>query len=492
MKKLITLIVLIQLSYNGFSQTCDCKATLEWAKKVFEENDAGFSTIMNMQGKPQAYKIHNALFRQKVETIFDITKCASTIDEWMKFFRSGHLRFAVLPSIVNDTNIENQPNEDSKSEKKWEKIDFNLEEFNSYLLKKNTSDFEGVWVSGPYEIGIRKIGEEYIGFIIDPGTSNWQKGQVKLRIKKDRSAIYFMGDYSEERMENTQLWEADYLRIGFITLQRKSSLLSPNSLVAEYFKAIEATEPYFKKLDESTVYIRIPSFNPSEKVKIDSLLKIHHLDILNAQNFLIDIRNNSGGGDSSYEELIPYLYTNPIRKIGIEYLATEYNKKMWLDFANNKGFIKELYGGKDWPVEMQKECQGIYEKLAPYDGEFVSLDDSPVKENVIDNVYPFPKKIGILINGNVASTSEQFVLAARQSMKVKLFGTTTYGALDMSNLNYVKSPCGQFYINFASSRSKRLPENKIDDIGLQPDYYFDKTIKPYKWIDKTIEILNYK
>ncbi|KPM30711.1 Peptidase S41 [Croceitalea dokdonensis DOKDO 023] len=138
---------------------------------------------------------------------------------------------------------------------------------------------------------------------------------------------------------------------------------------------------------------------------------------------------------------------------------------------------------------MQKECQSIYEKLSSPKGEFVSLDNSPIKETVIDTIYTYPKHVGVIINNYVASTAEQFVLAARRSIKVKLFGTTTYGALDMSNLNYVKSPCGQYYIKFATSRSKRLPDNVIDDIGLQPDYYFDKTIKPYKWIDKTIAIL---
>ncbi|KPM30712.1 peptidase s41 [Croceitalea dokdonensis DOKDO 023] len=159
--------------------------------------------------------------------------------------------------------------------------------------------------------------------------------------------MYYKGDYSEESIENAQLWESDYLIMDFISLKRKSSPSSPNSIVDRYLEAIEATEPYFRQLDTSTVYLRIPSFNPSEKRKIDSLLKAHNLDILNAPNFLIDIRNNGGGGDASYEELVPYLYTNPIRKIGVEYLATEANLQMWLDFANNEGFIKELYGGKD-------------------------------------------------------------------------------------------------------------------------------------------------
>lgn len=473
-----------------FSQNCDCTATLKWAREIFEGNDAGFSTVMKMPGKPQAYKIHNTFFEEKVNSISDITLCAETIDEWMKFFRSGHLRFAVLPSKLSNSSTDNQPKKDSKAENKWEKIDFDLEELNSYLSKKSKDDLEGIWISKPYEIGIRKIDDDYLGFIIDPGTSNWKKGEIKLRIKEDGSAVYYMGDYSERNFEDTQLWESDYLKMGFISLQRKSSLSSPNPTVEGYFELINASDPYFRQIDSTTVYIRIPSFNLSKKPKIDSLLRLHHLDIINAPNFLIDIRNNSGGGDASYEKLIPYLYTNPIRKIDIEYLATEYNNQMWLDFSKNQGFIKELFGEEDWSIELQQDGKRIYEKLASQNGKFVSLDDSPIKETVLDTIYPYPKHVGVLINENVASTSEQFVLEARQSMKVKLFGTTTYGALDMSNLNFVKSPCEQYYISFASSRSKRLPENVIDDIGLQPDYFLDKGIPKYKWIQYVTRMLN--
>jgi hypothetical protein len=488
--KYTTLLLLAFCPIILFSQNCDCTATLEWARKVFEENDAGFSTVINMEGKAQAYEIHNALFEEKVDSISDITQCALTIDKWMRFFRSGHLRFAVLPSVLQNSRNDSLQDKESITEDDWEKIDFDLEELNSYLSKKSKADFEGVWVSAPYEIGIRKIGDEYLGFIIDQGASDWKKGEVKLRIKEDGSAVYYMGDYSERRFEDTQLWESDHLVMGFISLQRKSSLSSPNSIVDRYFEAIEATEPYFRQIDSSTVYIRIPSFNLSEKPKIDSLLKVHHLDILNAPNFLIDIRNNGGGGDASYEELIPYLYTNPIRTIGVEYLASESNIQMWLDFANNEGFIKELFGEEDWSIELQQDGREIYEKLASQKGKFVSLDDSSTSEIVFDTIYPYPKNVGVIINNYVGSTAEQFVLEARQSMKVKLFGTTTYGALDMSNLNFVKSPCGQYYINFASSRSKRLPDNVIDDIGLQPDYFLDKGIPKYQWIKYVTTMFN--
>jgi hypothetical protein len=74
-------------------------------------------------------------------------------------------------------------------------------------------------------------------------------------------------------------------------------------------------------------------------------------------------------------------------------------------------------------------------------------------------------------------------LAAKQSKKVKLFGTITLGLLDISNIYSVKSPCNEFELYYSLSRSMRIPEMTIDNKGIQPDYYIDKSVPKYKWID---------
>jgi C-terminal processing protease CtpA/Prc len=113
-------------------------------------------------------------------------------------------------------------------------------------------------------------------------------------------------------------------------------------------------------------------------------------------------------------------------------------------------------------------------------------------EEKLDEILPYPKNIGIIINNKNGSTAEQFLLAAKQSKKVKLFGTTTAGVLDISNMYFVESPCKEFKLGYSLSKSLRIPDMEIDGKGIQPDYYIDKSIPQYDWVNYVNEILNEK
>jgi C-terminal processing protease CtpA/Prc len=207
----------------------------------------------------------------------------------------------------------------------------------------------------------------------------------------------------------------------------------------------------------------------------------------NTENLIIDLRNNSGGSDRSYAEILPYIYTNPFRIVNTIFYSTRLNNQRMLDFYENY----EKYG---IPEEDREEYKKTYEMLNENLGQFVflegGLEGKIIRERKLDKILPYPENVGIIINSQNGSTTEQFLLAAKQSKKVKLFGTTTMGVLDFSNMYFVNSPCNEFRLGYALSKSLRIPDMTVDGKGIQPDYYIDKSIPAHKWINFVSETLN--
>lgn len=474
----IIVILLLFVAMPTIAQNCNCESDFKWVKTTFESNDAGFSFAIKSKGE-MAYQRHNEVFEEKVKSTTSHSECLQIIREWLAFFRSGHID---IRSIKQNDN-KALTNEDIIDQyKNSEKIDVDIQEFKAYLSAKDKHDFEGIWVAGSYTIGVKKIGDSYLGFIIEADGVYWRKGQIKFKINADESSIYYMRDHSEMHFPSSELIGTNYIQIGRFTLKRSFPELTTSSDVEDYYQTITARAPFFKRIDSKTTYLRIPSFNGSLRNAIDSVILTNREQILNSPNLIIDIRNNGGGSDHSYGELLPILYTNPIRTIGIEYYSTKLNNQRMLDMINDAS-----YGLNE---EQKKWAKESYDKLSKQLGRFVNLNASAIEETRFDTIYDLPKNIGIIINENNGSTAEQFLLAAKQSKKVKLYGITTVGVLDISNTYFVKSPCEKFELGYSLSRSMRIPEMAIDDIGIQPDYYLDQSIPKYQWIDFVAKSLN--
>lgn len=481
-KRILMLLSLIPGAVAvSFAQTCDCKANYEWVKTTFEENDAGFQYALKTKGE-QAYKDHNKRFSEQVQNAKTLTECTPLLYEWLKFFRSGHIAIK-----LNEQAAQSKPAKSEKQFSGWETYSVKTEDFKKYLNAKTVPDYEGIWETQPYKIGIKKEGDGYIGFIVESGADTWTKGQVKLKfnLKEDKiNSVFYLRDHSAMESDKVKMTGNNHLQIGTITLTRIYPKVTDEPKFDRYFKALEAEQPYLEPLNETTLYVRIPSFNESYKRKIDSVMTANKAKILATKNLVIDIRNNGGGSDASYSEIIPYLYTNPVRGVGVEYLSTKLNNQRMLDFINKPEYEFDEEG-KKWAKES-------YDKLQSKLGQFVNLNEEVVSIGKLDTIYPYPQHVGIIINEANGSTAEQFLLEAKQSKKVKLFGVTTFGVLDISNMYFVDSPCKEFQLGYSLSRSMRIPDFTIDEKGIQPDYYLDKSIPSYEWTDFVTKILNGK
>lgn len=477
MKKILFLTILFFTINTLFAQKCNCKQEFEWIKTTFEQNDAGFQYVIDKKGKPE-YENFNIRIHNQLDTITNPIKCNDILSEWAKFFRNGHL------------NISAKTPENTNQPATSEKVNFTKSDFDSYLKSTNLSPYEGIWKFSGYTIGIKKINQEFIGFIIESKNPNWKLNEVKLKFsintKNEVDGSFFYGDHSLYKFSIAKVINEEYINLNGSYLKKvnytSKSKKNGNDKIAIAIKSSSADKPYLDKLNKTTLLLRIPSFDESNTKFIDSIVKKNLKLLTTTPNLIVDIRNNGGGSDACYYPLLPIFYTNPIRTIGMEMYSTT---------LNNARYDK-LLKSEDFDAESKKGFAKGKEIVMKHLGEFVNTDSEKFSVTTFPKVNEFPKNIAVLINERNGSTAEEFLLAAKQSRKVKLYGTTTFGVLDISNMNFVTSPSGLFELGYSLSRSFRIPKMTIDSKGIIPDFYLDESIPDENWIDYVDKLLNNK
>lgn len=215
----------------------------------------------------------------------------------------------------------------------------------------------------------------------------------------------------------------------------------------------------FKQIDSTTLLFRIPDFSWSSKTIIDSLIRTNYELLTKTPNLIIDLRGNGGGIDYSYLELLPLLYTHPYESKGVEWLASKGNIKI---------FEKTLEAGTVRKGH-ENDMKELVKVMKENQGSFIASEATKTDTVHYDSVFKYPQKVGLIVNDFCASSCEQFILAGKNSSKTTVFGTNTLGVLDYSNSVPVSLPMENISLRYPMTRSQRLPEYPIDNIGIEPD-----------------------
>ncbi|MCX2476303.1 S41 family peptidase [Pedobacter sp. MC2016-05] len=224
----------------------------------------------------------------------------------------------------------------------------------------------------------------------------------------------------------------------------------------------------YKQVKEDIYYLGIPSFNTDAR-SFDSIIVnqiIPHLEENKITHLIIDLRNNVGG-NSSFLSLMRFAYEKPFSIPG-DFL-----------FASPKLI-------QNYEISRNSTRQAILPKLRANLGGFVQRDSLRImlKEN-----YRYPKTISIIVNENSASSSEYFLLLAKHSTKVKLYGRHTAGTLDYSELlGPEKLSCEGYSLMRPTTKSYWTDTSPIDNKGILPD--IDLSFYPdNEWVDIILDKL---
>jgi len=477
--KIILITIFLFFYSNNFAQqsSCNCLENYLYFTNSITKNYSGYS--YKIKGKEATLaKLTDSL---KVEAgKIGNKNCLPILDKWVSFFSDPHL------SVYFSKNEDLTPEITESVKRNTKIINITKTEIKKYLIGNNKLDsIEGLWqnLSGTSNFIILKENmkpsgkkQRFVAFITLTNNKLWEKGQLKAEFTKEGDSyktIYYDGNHlplyvdskisSSKNINKTEL----VLEIGeLFTLYKKKSLFDTSTTIL-HNNQTQKKPIEISYLNSKTVLITIKSFDEKYKSYIDSLIKIHEPKLSRTPNFIVDIRNNAGGSVESYKELFPFLYTNPILKPHFAILSSEGNIKLVKSMINDKMTKEQKKEWEDAVVSMEKNIGGLYREEKR----------DTIKLN---KVFEYPSKIAILINGSSASASEYFLLDARQSKKVKIFGAPTNGAiafLEYIDENYC--PCKAYKFVYPVAINEEILKLGGDRATIKPDVSIPKNVKDW-------------
>ena len=473
MKTLIVSFVLfIGFVASSRAQTTESMSDFDFLVRKIKVDYPGYDVKVNSTTKPDLLRLEDDL-RGRIKIYPD--SCGKYMKQYADWFKDHHLRVRQIQQDLKKT-------ETNPLDKQF--ILLNVDSLDQ--KNKGSGNIEGSWHSYRGELAILKDSKSDVYFGIALHYRGFEKNQLMFTLQPEKENEYSMIYYQEYnhfkplkgkvsgRLNNKILELHDDTRI----VKNSDSEVYDNAVLASYlaeFPNGRNTYPVAVCLSDSTFYMRISSFAGDYA---ETTTRKHWSEIVSRPNLIIDIRYN-GGGQDYYQKLAELIYSSPYISKGADWYATK-NNILFFEEAMKKGEIRDGEKGLKW-------TQALVDEMKKHPGQFVIHPFMGADKTISnDTVYGYPKRVGIIINEGNASSAEQFILTAKQSSKVTLFGNSnTAGVLDYSNAVPVNLPSGKFELVYPMTRSRRLPENPIDNIGIAPDIIipYAATVQLYDRLD---------
>lgn len=453
MKKLYLLLLLLPvLGRAQAPATCGCAQNLVEVQRLLAINYAGYRDKVTPATKPRLDSLAAAL-RPQADTA-RASSCPEILQQYLRFFRDGHVQLSDnAPAKLNADSIRARYAAS-------ERLPWTRASFRAYLddASRPKKALEGIWLDGGgggYVVGIVAQGSAgYQGFVLKADSTFWVPGQVKFSFADPAGgptrATYYMRDHS------AQTRPVQVAAEGVLDMSGPWYRVYPGSAARPAALARHS----FRMLDDTTALYRIASFDGRYRPKIDSITKANAANLARTRLLILDVRGNGGGSDNSYRSLVPYLYTNPVEEVSVALYSTPDNNAKYSGALFPDMTLKE----KLYFAALQRRLNARLGQLVPLEGT-KQVNQLPKPSHL----HPELTRVAVLQNHNCASTTEQFLLLARQSKKTTTFGENSAGVLDYANMQFKALPCYNLRLGWATSRSFRLDRGQgIDNVGLAP------------------------
>ena len=458
--KIVFVTALLLLGQVALAQDCDCSSQFTFVKDYYEQNSPAFQKIKNdAQEYGQYLKKVNQLTKSIAKEKSG-DRCNVYFEQYVTLLKDHHSSVDInLKRLDIDIKDEAQLKrfKNSKAYQAFRKIPLDTTALMAQLCTKPLNALEGLYTNGgSLHIGIIKEKKNhYIGVVLKK-TQFVDVGHVLLEFKQKEAdtfeSTYYLGllGFNFQSVYNTiEIKNGKIPNYGF------SKLNEPGNQK-------EDVKPYeFKVLDAQTNYLRLSDFDGSLKAELNAFYESIARDLSSKPYLVIDLRDNGGGDERCYFNLMPYLYTKPL---------TVDNVEVWVSPENIKRY-EEAAGKNTTLIERMKQAQ-------PY--TFIPQVENAVNTWKLDSSTVYPRKVAVLFNRKTASSAEGLITYAMQSDKVITVGENSGGFIGYGNVMQTVTPCGNYILRCTTT--KYTNNSKYEFVGIEPTHKVKSNVD---WIEFT-------
>lgn len=466
MMRIYSTLLFFLITVQLFGQNCDCSSELSNAISYFENNNPAFQKIKNNPKDYKKYLAESKKIKTAVKHEKDNDQCIVYLDRYVSLLKDHHsdvgyqLKRTDLstPELIAAFKA-------SKNYLQFEKINIDTVQIIPLLRAKKTADIQGIYSDG---------GKLVFGIIKKENSPNEYQGVV---LKKNR--LLDVGHVLLElTQKEAQMFDVYYNQglLGYDIKKTFKKIKIENGQIPNYgfakinTGAANAEKEYeFKTLNDSVNYLRLSSFDQQITDQLNSFYNDIDKDILAKPYLIIDLRNNGGGSEKSYLNLLPYAYTQPLK---ID--ATS----IWVSPDNIKRYEEIKSGDNKELIERMK-------KAKPF--TFIPYSEKGSDTWALDAKTTNPKKIALLFDRGTASAAEGMILYYLQSNKVITIGDNTGGYIGYGNIMTAQTPCGKYKLRCTTTKYEE--KSKYEFVGIEPMY---KIAKEKDWIQYAMSLFSKK
>lgn len=334
---------------------------------------------------------------------------------------------------------------------------------------------EGVWVAPDFDVtivpdGPRRRGN-FIAIVTQSRNEAWAPGDVAARFTRNGddwiATLYRSEDRAPLRSPAALQREGEMLHMPPATWGRRLPAASRAN-----FNAASPRAPFYANLNERIALVTLPSFSPEHRQEIVDMLAAHDADIRARDVLIVDLRGNEGGSSGLGQLLAPYYYTAEQRaQTGPRTYPLGLSSPRWISYY---GLIRDSIPpgeDRDFFSDFIRRMEASPGALVPY-FEDAALAAQLYATPAPDTVHETPAHVAIIVDRHSVSAAEAFVLTARRSGRVTIFGEPTGGSIDYQSVSMTGAGQGRLRHLLglpSSAASDELPARGFNASGVPVD-----------------------